>query len=132
MTSRLLPREEWSRLEGTEAAPLAGAPPGFPAEVLVVEDEQGDIVATWALITRHEVEGLWVRPDQRLGRAAGRRILREMMALVRSRDILVLRTATDREEVVRMVERLGGCEYVGMRHFAFPVSEGGRRCHKSQ
>lgn len=129
LRTRLLPRDEWWRLEGTEAAALAGAPPGFPAQVLVVEDED-QIVATWALITRHEVEGLWVRPEYRRKVAAQRHLFSEMMALARSRGILVLRTAAQTPDVAKMIEHLGGCEYdQSLRHFAFPVV-GERPCQQ--
>ena len=125
MTSRLLPREDWDRLGGTECAALIGAPPGFPAQVLVIENDAGEIVACWSLIVRHEVEGLWVRPDCRRKVAAQRRLFRDMMSLARSQGILVLRTAATEDGIAKMIEAVGGSEYDrSLRHFVMPVVGG--------
>ena len=58
MTSRLLPKDEWGRLVGTQ---LETVVPVLPegAQVLVVEDD-GAIVACCALYPLWHLEGLWI------------------------------------------------------------------------
>lgn len=65
MTYRILPPMEWNKLDGTEQ--LGRIWPFLRPEdtqIVVVEDD-GQIIATWAVVRVVHVEGLWVRPEYR-------------------------------------------------------------------
>lgn len=73
MTRRILPREEYPRLAGTE---LEAVWPTLPedAAVLVVE-EDGAIVGCWAAFLLAHVEGVWTAPEHRGKGAVARHLL---------------------------------------------------------
>jgi len=56
MTTRILPPEEWGRLEGTYLGPAQSVLQTDSCTVVVVEDA-GEIVGTWALLPMWHVEG---------------------------------------------------------------------------
>jgi len=61
MNDRILPPEEWSRLNGTEAESVWPMLNPGSARVLVVE-EGAEIVATWTFLTVLHAECLWIAP----------------------------------------------------------------------
>jgi len=121
LTCRVLPRDEWDKLRDTECAALAFAPPGFPAEVLVVED--GDtVVGAWSVIHTHDVEGLWVHPDYRKRSSVGRLLWHRMGAHLRSQGVLAVRTGSQTADVDDMIVRCGGQLIPpAIRHYVMPV-----------
>jgi hypothetical protein len=67
VTPRLLPSSQWSRLRGTQlGGAIEALPPG--SRIVVVEHE-GAIVAAWGVLPYTHLEGLWVSPNWRGGRA---------------------------------------------------------------
>lgn len=89
MTSRILPPEEWSRLEGTELGPVWRALDPALVRVIVIEDDQSAIVGCWSLMPFIHAEGLWIAPEHR-GKGAVLRAL--WMALRASADELGLQS----------------------------------------
>jgi hypothetical protein len=75
MTRRILPREEWSRLEQSSLGWLL---PHLPedAAIVIVEDDAHAIVGHLAFVTFRHAHGLWIDPAHR-GRAAVLRHLYE-------------------------------------------------------
>jgi len=60
----VLPREEWPRLERTQVPPL----PGLKREdvnVVVVEDDNGTVIACMTVLRATHFEGLWIDPEHR-------------------------------------------------------------------
>lgn len=70
MRTRILPRDEWSRLERTEITPFSTMPPEDIA-VVVVEDED-KVLACMTVVRLTHLEGLWIDPGTKnagVGRA---------------------------------------------------------------
>lgn len=64
MTTRVLPPEEWPRLQGTELETVWPTLPQDEARIVVVEDA-GQIIGCWAAFRAVHVEGVWIHPDHR-------------------------------------------------------------------
>lgn len=121
MTSRLLPRDEWARLAGTE---LETAWPVLPsdAQIVVVEDE-GAIVGCWAVIRYVHVEGLWIADAHRKRAGVGRRLLAGMLHAVRALGADRVITGAMGEDVRRLIAHAGGSLLPG-EQYVMPI--GGR------
>jgi GNAT superfamily N-acetyltransferase len=78
MTIRILPQEEWSRLEVTGMPPFVPYVKAEDVDVVVAEDA-GQIVASVGVVKLTHLEGLWLNPDYRksgVGAAALRGVVR--------------------------------------------------------
>ncbi len=64
MTRRILAREDYGRLVGTYLEPLIDALPA-DADVIVVEDADGQIVGCSSIFSRDHVECTWIAEDHR-------------------------------------------------------------------
>lgn len=108
----LVTRDEWRRIpDGTELAALVPLLREGVDEVLVIEDEDGQICACWALIPALHAEGVWSREDMR-GRP---QVLFKMMALLKDRVTTkgfrrVFTSATS-DDVRQLITRIGGEAY---------------------
>lgn len=110
---------EYARLQGTELEPVA---PYLPSDAYVLVVEQGAvIVACWALIPTHHVEGLWVHPDHRGKARVAFRLLEAMRVLTRSLGIRTVATASLSAEVDRLLQHVGAVELPG-KHFAMRMN----------
>lgn len=107
MTTRLLPPEDWSRLDGTESAEMLQFCDPVATRVIVVEDGS-EIVGAWVLSQHMHVDGLWIAPDYRKQPSVARPLMRAMQRLSRRLGALVV-VATVRDDRTKvMAERLGG------------------------
>jgi len=117
--SRVLHRDQWGELQGL---PLAAVVPVLPpgAQVVVVEDH-GVIVGTWAVVPYLHVEGLWV--DPRYQRRGG--VLRRLMHGVRDVcgriGICKVLTASEDDQVTEYLTRRGAAQLPGA-HFVLETS----------
>lgn len=100
MTTRLLPPEEWSRLAGTYLEPLWPLLKPESCSVLVVE-EDGEIVGTWALMSVFHVEGFSAKNG-----AVFRALLRAMKDEAASHGVTTVVTASVSEQVTDYLKRL--------------------------
>lgn len=118
MITRLLPPEEWARLEGTDLGVLVtrGLLPQ-DTHVLVVEDD-GAIVGAWSLMPLWHAEGVWVHPDHRGKTAVPRRLMAGMRAEAATLGASVVLTASLDDSISRLLTHLGALELPG-RHFSF-------------
>ena len=103
LTRRVLPRDEYHRLAGTELASVAATLPEG-CQVLVVEDA-GAIVACWALLSVLHVEGAWVAPSHRT--TASRALLHGMADLVADAGGAAVLTGSMSPRVTRLLASLG-------------------------
>lgn len=103
LTRRVLPRDEYHRLAGTELESVAPTLPDG-CQVLVVEDG-GDIVACWALLRVLHVEGAWVAASHRT--VASRHLLRGMADLVADAGGAAVLTGSRSPRVTRLLRGLG-------------------------
>jgi hypothetical protein len=102
LTTRVLPRDEYPRLVGTELETVALTLPDG-CQVLVVEAD-GVIVACWALLSILHVEGVWVSPDHRI---AARHLLRGMADLVADAGGAAVLTGSASPKVTKLLQGLG-------------------------
>jgi hypothetical protein len=124
MTSRLLPREEWHK---AAHAPIAEAFATLPeGAVLLVVEDAGAIVGTWAVMPYIHVHGLWIAPAYRGRSTVMRRLLQGLERLV-GRGTPVLTSAED-PDIEAMVRNYGGRQLPGV---PMVFSVGGRSCQQS-
>ena len=119
--ARVLPPEEWSRLDGTRVAPLAAAVSPSALTVVVVEDHAGQVVGTWTLLNVMHVEGFWVRDDHRGQGAVLRRLIAATRAEAIHRGLQLVWTSTTDEVVGDMLKRVGA-SLIDAQHFLLPVA----------
>lgn len=120
MQWRVLPEAEYPRLTAS-GSPIGGILDTLPAgsRVLVVEDEQGTIVGSWAAIPYLHVEGVWVAPQSRKRGAVARRLLQGMAETVADMGHAAVWTsvAANDAETKALIEGLRGIPMPG-EHFA--------------
>ena len=118
MITRILPRVEWPRLAGTECEALWPVLPE-DARIVVVEDD-GAIVACWAVYPLVHVEGLWIAPTHRKRPGVGLRLLRAAVRVAHRMGAKAVQTAALDNQVVAFARRLGAVELRG-RHFSLRI-----------
>jgi ribosomal protein S18 acetylase RimI-like enzyme len=125
MNARILPIEEWGKLDASAGLPtlLAHCEPQNTA-VIVVEDGAGIIVACIATLRVTHFEGLWISPEYRGNPGVFRALIREAYAIPRSRrESWVIGGAEDGDERMGdLCRRLGG-HPLPVEFFAMPVGE---------
>lgn len=119
MTSRVLPLEEWSRLAGTELDAVWPHLNPETARVLVVEDA-GAIVGTWALFHVVHAEGVWIAETHRGKTAVARRLLKAMRQAATEMGAAVVATAALTPDVEGYLATLGAVTLPGT-HYALSV-----------
>jgi N-acetylglutamate synthase-like GNAT family acetyltransferase len=120
MTTRVLPVGEYDRLNDTYLAPLAGYLPE-DAQVVVVEDD-GRIIACWAMFFMPHVEGVWIHPDYQRRGGAARRLLRGMRDTAARLRVERVVTAAITPDVADLLVRLGAKQLEGT-HYVLPLRE---------
>jgi len=105
MTARVLPIEEWDRLDESLDPILMNLSPST-ARVCVVED-QGEIVARWLLFPVLHAECIWIAPHKRKTGRVAAHLLKLMRQSARALGFDRVWTNSDREDVTRLVEKLG-------------------------
>lgn len=108
MRTRILPPDEWPRLKGTEAEKVWPRFDPSNTRVLVVEDEAGEIVATWALLRVVHAECIWVAPKHRGAFKVARRLLRGLREIAAEWGAKRVLTGSVSPEVTALIEKVGG------------------------
>lgn len=120
MQTRILPREEWHRLAGTE---LETVIPYLPASASVIVVEDGDqIVGCWSVFEQTHVEGVWIAPEYRGRGSVARRLIATMVETARARGAQTVWTAAVTPDVADLALRLGAVE-LHARHFSLKIGE---------
>lgn len=122
MTARFLPPSEWHRLSKAPIGEAAEQMSPDQAEVLVIEDEQGEIVGTWADVLMLHLEGFWVDPAHREKAAVARALLRAMFDHLRENGVKVALTAAPGPKVESILLRLGA-QPLDVKPFILPVPD---------
>jgi hypothetical protein len=109
MTTRVLPPDEWSRLEtdGTYLKDVWRVLNPAYMTVLVVEDA-GRIVGTWVAQLQMHVEGFWIAPEKRDSGGVFRSLLRHMEQFLAGVGCDSALTGAADLHVESMIGRLGG------------------------
>lgn len=108
MTTRVLPKEEWHRLHGTEAETVWPHLLPDSTEVIVIEDDAQQIVACWVAMRVTHAECLWIAPSHRGRFDVMRRLLSAMRSRVRAWGGTTFVTAALDDRVRGLIERVGG------------------------
>lgn len=122
MTTRLLPPEEWAKLDGTELEAVYPHLDREKARIVVIEDG-ALIVGCWALFPLVHCEGVWIHPDHRGRGVVARRLFCGMVDAARAMDARTVVTAAVDDHIAGLLEHLKATQLPG-RHFVLTV--GGR------
>lgn len=106
MIARVLPKEEWPRLRGTEAETLWPYLNPARASVIVVEDD-GIIVGCHVLMYVLHAECLWIAPEHRGKSSVGRRLWRAVQNAVKSVGVDSLVTGACDDTVRGLLAHVG-------------------------
>jgi len=125
MTSRILPPEEWHRLADTELGPVIPDLTPERVTILVVENAEGQIVGTWALIRYLHAEGFWIHPDYRGHGSVLRRLMTITKHTAEAMGELAVWTSTSHDEVRELLAHAGAFPVPGTHH-VLPTAAGER------
>ena len=129
MNSRILPPEEWHRLDGTEAEQLW--PTLDPQNVRVVAVEDGDeLVSCWVAMRVVHMECLWVKPSHRGLAGVARRLFAGLRQVAVEWDLRGVVTSSLSPVVTDLIRRFGGSPLPG-EMFVLPI-EIGRPVRKAE
>jgi hypothetical protein len=103
---RLLPVEEWHRLEGLPFA-QNGLPDPNLARILVAETPEGEIVGIWAAMAAVHLDGLWVAPSYRRASWVAVKLLKAMKVLLIELGIVQSFTIIESAEVLALATKAG-------------------------
>ena len=105
------PAEWQERLVGTA---LDGAPlvEGLSAAI-VVEDEDGVVVACWGIMTTVHVEGLWIAESHRGHPGVARALLSTTVQELQRNDVREVLTQSLTPEIDAMITKVGGSKVPG-------------------
>lgn len=120
MTSRLLPVDEWPRLVGTELETVWPVLDRERAQVVVVEDDDGQIIGCWAGFPLWHAEGVTVAPAHRGKAGVARLLLAGMTGLAKANGYRSVVTAAIDPAVASLLEKHGAV-HLDARHYALPV-----------
>lgn len=121
LSTRILPPEEWPRLNGTEAEALWPHLDPEISRVLVVEQD-GEIVGTWTVMRLVHVECVWIREDMRGRFGVVKRLLSGMRAIARGWGARTVLTGAMTDQVRALIASLGGQPLPG-DHFVIPLEK---------
>lgn len=119
MTTRLLPRDEWPKLAGTE---LEAVWPHLPLGAHVVVVEEGEaLVGCWALFPQVHAEGVWIAPSHRGKASVARRLLAGMRRTAQAMGAQSVATGALTDDVRRLLDGLRAVKLPG-DHYAVPIT----------
>lgn len=119
--TRILPREEWPRLVGTELETVWPLLDPATTRIVVVE-RTGAIVGCHALFIALHAEGLWLAPAERGRSSVAGRLWKAVQANVRAMGSRGFLTAAVDDTVRGLLAHVGATQLPG-DHYAVPVKE---------
>ena len=124
MRARLLPPDEWFRLEHSDLGTLLNYVEPNNLAICVVEDDDGKIIAKVAAFHVTHFEGLEIAPEYRGNAGVWRRLIEFAYAIPAMRgETWALGAVADGDERMRTLMRdLGGAP-LGLREYALKVKE---------
>ena len=122
MITRVLDRSEWDRLsdESGLKALLPYVSPDM-VDVIAVEDE-GRLVACWAVIKMTHLEGCWIDPEYRGNAGVALRLLKKAREVAGPMKWAFTGAEQGEVHVHGLIERLGGVS-IPIDTYAFPMVE---------
>ena len=119
VTRRILPRSEYRRLVGTYLEPLIDALPD-DAEVVIVEDADGQIVGCSSIFARDHVEGTWIAEGHRNAPGVFWSLLQGIKQTAKRRGSARILTASMDDRMTAFLHRMHASELPGT-HFVWPI-----------
>jgi hypothetical protein len=116
---RILPPEEWHRLEATEAATIWQQLKPENTQVVVVEDS-GVIVGAWVMLRTVHAECLWIAPEHRGSFGVAKRLLKGMRDVAAAWGASRVVTGSVSPHVNDLIRRFGGVP-MPCESFVLPV-----------
>lgn len=111
-TPRILPPEEWpTKLRGTALDGHRLSPEH--AVILVVEDQDGQVVACWAAFDAVHVEGLWIKAEHRGKAIVSRTLLKAMLDELHEKAVGEVMTNADTPEIETLLRHVGAHQLPG-------------------
>lgn len=118
MTTRILPPEEYFKLDGTEAKDVWSRLPDG-SQVIVVEHE-GEIVGCWIAMKVLHAECLYIAPEHRKKSSVGRRLLSALRTIAEREHAKSVWTAAMEDDVRGLLKHFGATQVPG-DHFIMPM-----------
>jgi hypothetical protein len=106
--ARVLPPNEWQKIRGTELPAVIDDAPTDDVEVIVVEDDAGELVAGVSRVRITHLEGLWVRPDYRGNAGVWRRLIQVALKTPSRWNDSWVMAGSASDQMRRLLNRLGG------------------------
>jgi hypothetical protein len=122
MKARILSPDEWTRMNAPELPPLVPFVEPENLAIVVVEDDDGGIMACVSAMRVTHFEGLWIAPEHRGNPGVFRSLIRQAYAVprVRGERWVFGGAAHGDDRMERMCGRLGGRE-LPVKFYAMPV-----------
>ena len=121
MIARILPPEEWKRLEPVQIPSLFPFVRPEDIAVIVVEDE-GKVIASLSVLKATHMEGLWIDP-QRRNAGVIRALLRQASAMARVWGNGWVFGAAGDDCMRKILTRIGGTK-IPVDAFVLPLGDG--------
>lgn len=119
MKARILPPEEWGRLEETQIPNIGPTMRPEDVQILVVED--GDkIVSTMSVLRVTHLESLWIHPEYRGNPNVARTLLKSAVEACRKWADKWVWGCSDTEHMTHIIGRLGGT-LLPIQSFMIPI-----------
>ena len=109
MMARILPREEWHRLEVCDLPVLLQHVDPQNVSVVAVE-ENGELIATLSVLTVTHLEGLWIKPDRRGSPEVVRKLLKKAIEEASKAPDHWVMAQSASPKMDDLIERSGGVE----------------------
>lgn len=122
MVTRLLPTTEWHRLQGSEVGKALPYHNRDDVQIIVVEDE-GQIVAMWAVLKVVQLEGVWIAPAYRKRGTVAKRLLDRTMAVARAKAPYFAFTGSQSADVSQLLEKHLHAVKMPMDQYVIPLRE---------
>ena len=106
MKARVLPANEWGRLDGTDLEGMVPFLKPESAKVVVVEQD-GQIIGQWLATPVWHVEGLWIAPEHRGTAGVARRLWAGMRREMREGGAAAALTGAETDAVRRLLAHAG-------------------------
>lgn len=125
MRERILPPEEWHRLDGTEAESLWPLLDPDNAKVIAVEKD-GELVGCWVAMRTVHAECVWIKPSHRGVFGVAMRLLKGMGRVAQEWGTNKVITGSVTPHVTDLIRRLGGVP-LPCESFVLPVGQESRK-----
>lgn len=127
MKARVLPPEEWSKLERTGVKVVTGLHPK-DQHVVVVEDAEGKVIACMTVLRATHLEGAWIDPEHR-NAGVTRRLMGLSWAIAGALGTEWMFAGAADERMRDILGRLGGVKVPGLDTYMLGL--GGKECRPS-